>query len=134
MSQEYKNLPFEEPSFVQNMDSNLKLLLETFMMLDEYKMVIVLKQFYRIVKLLRENKDVLKSIDNPKDSLEDINKHSVTATSLKKENSTESVKVKKTIKMRATEEPKRPSIELGNVLKSELCNSRKIEKKKQHQS
>ena len=57
MSQEYENLPFEDPSFVQNMDSNLKLLLETFMMLDEYKMVIVLKQFYRIVKLLKQNKN-----------------------------------------------------------------------------
>ena len=57
MSQEYKNLPFEEPSFIQNMDSNLKLLLETFMMLDEYKMVVVLKQCYRIVKLLKQNKN-----------------------------------------------------------------------------
>ena len=57
MLQDYRNLPFEEPSFINNMDSNLKLLLETFMMLDEYKMVVVLKQFYRIVKLLKQNKN-----------------------------------------------------------------------------
>ena len=42
MSQHYKNLPFEEPSFIKNVESNLKLLLETFLMLDEFKMVVVM--------------------------------------------------------------------------------------------
>ena len=126
MYTEYDNIPFEEPSFIQNMDSNMKSLLETFMILDEHKMLIVLKQFYRIVKLLRENKDVLKSTDKPEASMDDIDKqHYVSVTSVKNTSG-------ETIKMGETEEPKQPSIEIGNVHKREFYSDNQketIEKK-----
>ena len=77
-----ENLPFEEPSFIQNFDSNLKLLLETFLMLDEDKMVVVLKQFYRIVKLLKLNKTSVKSLDMDKET-KIMKNHSISENTLK---------------------------------------------------
>ena len=124
MISEYEDIDFEEPSFVENMDPNMKLLLETFMMLDEKKMVVVLKQFYKIVKLLKQN--IKSKKETEPDNLSYVGKlDSMETSSDDKDEETIAVETDPIYDTDLTIQQAKQTIELVNTNE---CDMRKIKK------